>query len=407
MHIVYVCREYPPSLRGGGIASYIKEMAHGMAARGHQVTVVAASDDTRRASEEDDGGVRVLRLSGGDFVIPQVEGGSVWKKLRTLHRFYSYRRRVREAVLALKDADIVEVPEYGAEGWLLEDCGVPVVTRLHTPMLLDHNDCSLQRLTRSNAKYWWQGRKELTAMRRARYLTSCSASLKDWSCRYLGIAAEKIQVIHNPIQTDKWLTAPSAEHARGKDGRRHILFVGTVCDWKGCDDLAEACRLLAGRGTIGAFTLDLVGKTGAFAEGLREAYGQEPWFNLVGKLPREEVMRRYAEADVVCFPSWWENMPMVCIEAMLCGAMVVGSESGGMSEIIENGKSGFLLAPQQPAAWASKIEEVAGLSDEERTDITQAARERIETAFDISVIAAETEAYYAYAINDFRNNSEQ
>lgn len=48
MHICFVCREYPPSLRGGGIASYIKEVAHGLNALGHRVTVVCASDDTRK-----------------------------------------------------------------------------------------------------------------------------------------------------------------------------------------------------------------------------------------------------------------------------------------------------------------------------------------------------------------------
>ena len=65
MHICFVCREYPPSLRGGGIASYIKEVAHGLHDAGHRVTVIAASDDTRLSSDEDDEGVRVIRLSGG------------------------------------------------------------------------------------------------------------------------------------------------------------------------------------------------------------------------------------------------------------------------------------------------------------------------------------------------------
>ena len=41
MHICFVCREYPPSLRGGGIASYIKEVAHGLHDAGHRVTVIA------------------------------------------------------------------------------------------------------------------------------------------------------------------------------------------------------------------------------------------------------------------------------------------------------------------------------------------------------------------------------
>ena len=101
MHICFVCREYPPSLRGGGIASYIKEVAHGLHDAGHRVTVIAASDDTRLSSDEDDEGVRVIRLSGGDFLIPQVEGNSLLKKFRMFYRFYAYRKRIRENILAL------------------------------------------------------------------------------------------------------------------------------------------------------------------------------------------------------------------------------------------------------------------------------------------------------------------
>ncbi len=420
MHICFVCREYPPSLRGGGIASYIKEVAHGLHDAGHRVTVIAASDDTRVSSDEDDEAVRVIRLSGGDFLIPQVEGKSILKKFRMFYRFYSYRRKVRRKILEIGDMDVIEVPEYGAEGYFLNDIGIPVVTRLHTPMLLDHYNFSLQRLSKANATYYWQGRKELKVMRNSEYITSCSTSLKEWSCRFLHIPQEKIKVIYNPILAKKWSfdsNCVSLSSANSKsfslisckaysgckdDRKRHVLFVGTVCDWKGCGDLAEACKLLADSGEMNNFQLDLVGKTGAFTDDLKAMYGNGPWFHLVGKLPREEVMRRYAEADVVCFPSWWENMPMVCIEAMLSGAIVIGSNSGGMSEIIEDGRSGFLLSPKNPKAWAEEIKGVCALPDERKNDLKKAAHERIMRKFDMDVIIPQMVDYYNYVIDNYK-----
>lgn len=422
MHICFVCREYPPSFRGGGIASYIKEVAHGLQDAGHRVTVIAASDDTRVSSDEDDEGVRVIRLSGGDFLIPQVEGRLLLKKFRMFYRFYSYRKKIRRKVLELGDVDIIEVPEYGAEGYFLDDIGIPVVTRLHTPMLFDHNNFSLQKLSKGNAAYYWQGLKELRAMRKARYITSCSTSLKEWSCRFLHIPQEKIKVIYNPILAKKWTSdsnsfslqsinsksfspTSSQTSSDAKRSKRHVLFVGTICNWKGCGDLTDACKLLADSGKLGEFQLDLVGKTGAFADDLQAKYGSEPWFNLIGKLPREEVMKRYAEADVVCFPSWWENMPMVCIEAMLSGAIVIGSNSGGMSEIIEDGKSGFLLSPKNPKAWAEKIKEVCALSDERKNELRKEAHLRIMRKFDMNVIIPQMVDYYQYVINDYQNQS--
>lgn len=399
MHICFVCREYPPSLRGGGIASYIKEVAHGLHEAGHRVTVIAASDDTRISSDEDDDGMRVIRLSGGDFLIPQVEGNSLLKKFRMFYRFYAYRKRIREKILSLGDVDVIEVPEYGAEGYFLNDIGIPVITRLHTPMLLDHYHFSLQKLSKDNWQYFWQGYKELKVMKEARYITSCSTSLKEWSQKFLGIHSDKIKVIYNPILSERW-TSYSSQPSEGKDGKKHILFVGTVCDWKGCGDLADACKLLADSGVLGEIQLDLVGKTGAYADELNAKYGKETWFHLVGKLPREEVMKRYAQADVVCFPSWWENMPMVCIEAMLSGAVVIGSNSGGMSEIIEDGKSGFLMTPRNPQVLADKIKEVCMLPLEAKEKVRQEAHERIMQNFDMKVIIPQMVDYYQMVIDN-------
>ena len=403
MHICFVCREYPPSLRGGGIASYIKEVAHGLHDARHRVTVIAASDDTRLSSDEDDEGVRVIRLSGGDFLIPQVEGNSLLKKFRMFYRFFSYRKRIRETILKLGDVDVIEVPEYGAEGYFLNDIGIPVITRLHTPMLLDHYNFSLQKLSKTNWQYYWQGCKELKVMKEARYITSCSTSLKEWSQKFLGVQSDKIKVIYNPILSERWSANSSQDSAAEKDGKKHILFVGTVCDWKGCGDLADACKLLADSREIGEIQLDLVGKTGAYADELNTKYGKEKWFHLVGKLPREEVMKRYALADVVCFPSWWENMPMVCIEAMLSGAVVIGSISGGMSEIIEDGKSGFLLTPRDPQRLADKIKEVCVLPQDDKQRVRNGAHKRIMQCFDMKVIIPQMVDCYKHVIENYNN----
>lgn len=52
MHIVYVSREYPPAIRMGGIASYVREIAETMVKRGHNVTVIAANDNTKQQKKK-------------------------------------------------------------------------------------------------------------------------------------------------------------------------------------------------------------------------------------------------------------------------------------------------------------------------------------------------------------------
>lgn len=398
MHICFVCREYPPSLRGGGIASYIKEMAHGLCRAGHQVTVVCASDDTREESVYKDGDVNIIRLKGGDFIIPQVEKGTLVRKFRPIYRFFSDRRRILHTIKELKNVDIIEVPEYGAESYYLHSLNIPIVIRLHTPMLLNHDDFSLYRPNRGNLHYYWQGRQELNEIKKAKHITSCSTSLKEWTVKYTHVPSEKIKVVYNPIQVGSY---EECKHTKVKNKKKQILFAGTICDWKGCGDLAEACRILSER-TDWDFRLDLIGKTGSYVDELQRKYGQYKWFNIVGKIPRKELMQRYAEADVVCFPSWWENMPMVCIEAMHCGGIVIGSNSGGMGEIITDGKDGFLVPPHNPHGLAEKIQEVLTLNEEKKMKISSNAQLRIKEHFSMEVIIKQMTEYYQSIINGYK-----
>lgn len=390
MHICFICREYPPSLRGGGIASYIKEMSYGLHEAGHQVTVVCASDDTRKEEAYNDNGVHVIRLKGGDFIIPQVEHANLLKKFRTFYRFFSYRKRILDAVRQLKNVDIIEVPEFGAESYYLHILNIPIVIRLHTPMLLDHEHFSLQHLNKSNIFYYWQGRKELNLIRKAKCITSCSSSLKEWTHHYLNVPSERMEVIYNPIQTKNWQQYKWQQQPHEV---KQILYAGTICDWKGCGDLAEACRVLNEKGTV-KFQLNLVGKTGNYATELQKEYGNESWFNLIGKVAREDLMKMYTTADLVCFPSWWENMPMVCIEAMLCGSIVLGSNSGGISEIITDGKDGFLLVPQNLEAWCDKMEKILLTDNESLLSISTQAQKKIENLFSMETIVNQTTTYY-------------
>lgn len=395
MYICFICREYPPSLRGGGIASYVKEMAHGLHGLGHQVTVIAASDDTKLSSEDDDNGVQVIRLKGGDFIIPQLEGKSFLKKFRIFYRFLSYRKRVKNVVKSLKDVDIIEVPEYGAESYFLSDLKVPVVLRLHTPTLFDRNNLGITKYRGVRKIFAWTGGKELMLIRKAKYISSCSRALAKWTADNIGIDIESIKVIYNPVSLPEDSTIKQK-----KCNRISIVFVGTISDVKGCGDLLEAGKILSEK----KLSLDiyLYGKMGVYAQTLEEKGKDYPWFHVMGKVNREDVFDIYRNATIVCFPSWWDNMPMVCLEAMGVGAVVLGSSSGGMSEIIEDGKSGYLIEPHDPHALARKITSIVGLSDERRASISENAKKKIHDSFGKEVIVRQMTEYYQSVIDDYK-----
>lgn len=402
MHIVYICREYPPSLRGGGIASYLKIVAEGFTTRGHKVTVVTANDDTSVEKRETVNGVSVIRLAGGDFCIPKAESKSGFiHKFRFMYRFHSYRRRVLAEVKRLDKIDIIEVAEFGAEALYLKGISIPVVYRLHTPALFDHNNQTIQSVSLGNFPYYYGGLKEIELLRKnARFITSCSSSLKQWAVKYCSLNSESIKVIYNPVQSD-FLKSYESERTDCTP-KPYVFFAGTICDWKGVEDLICACKVLNDNGF--EIPLFMAGKTGEYAKKLKVKYSACTWLHFLGKINQEELKGYYRNATAVCFPSWWENMPMVCIEAMSMGAIVIGSDSGGMAEIIEDGVSGFLMSPKRPEKWAEKIKEISGLTPRQRKEISFNAHRRVATTFSLDSILGSTESYYNYCISSNNKN---
>ena len=83
-------------------------------------------------------------------------------------------------------------------------------------------------------------------------------------------------------------------------------------------------------------------------------YSHEKWLSIRGPISREKLMNLYKTVDIVCNPSWFENMPMTCIEAMLLGSIVVASNTGGIPEIITEGVTGFMVVPHSPEQLAKK-----------------------------------------------------
>ena len=397
MHIVYVCREYPPTLRGGGIATYIRLIAQGLVERGNKVTVICASDDTRISSDYRDKGIRVIRLSGGDFILPSVESTSLLKKFRFIYRFDSYRKKIREAILELDDIDIIEVADFGAESYFLKGINAPVVVRLHTPSLFDRTTLGIKKYQGKDKLFQFIGEREKYILKHADFLSSCSESLKDWTIQNLGIDSNKIEVIYNPIE----LPTHKVE-LKSSTTKATIVFVGTISDVKGCNDLFEAGQILAKRNIN--FDMFLYGKMGEYAQRLKLKENTNPWFHVMGKVDREQVFGIYQKATVVCFPSWWDNLPMVCLEAMGVGAVVLGSSSGGMSEIIENGKNGYLIEPHNPLKLADKLLELLQLNTDQRKMISENAKQRIMTHFEKSVVLEQMVNYYHDVISDYKKS---
>lgn len=366
--IAFVTREFPPSMRAGGIATYVWEVARFLSVKGHEVFVVCASDDCLKESREKVDGVTVIRLAGGDFYIADRPSlvGRLRALARQLLRFVSYRRRVSRTLLGLvrdQGVQIVEFPEYGSEAfyWSLTKSPVPWVVRLHGPTLLDRaTGKSLSPIV--NPLGWIFGNIELLTLRRATALTSPSKAMADFVHRIGGVNMGSIAVIPNAVAVEKWLACGS--YAERSPKKITIFSAGTLVEGKGYRELVLACCALRQRGYD--ISLSLAGRLGRLGREL-EDFGRQPgfkdWLKIIGLVDRDSLRSHYADASLVVFPSWWEPFGIVCVEAMASGALVLGSTAGGMSEIIDDGVDGFLVPPMDVSALTNKIEAIIGLPD--------------------------------------------
>jgi glycosyltransferase involved in cell wall biosynthesis len=149
-----------------------------------------------------------------------------------------------------------------------------------------------------------------------------------------------------------------------KEHRLHVLFVGILTESKGIWILLDAVAELAERGVDAEATF--VGEFGSapteveFNERVRRANLSER-VRLTGRLVGEAKWREFRQADVFCFPSHYENeaLPLVVIEAMQFALPVVASAWRGIPSLVQDGLTGFLVPPRDPAAVAERVQRLA------------------------------------------------
>jgi glycosyltransferase involved in cell wall biosynthesis len=141
-------------------------------------------------------------------------------------------------------------------------------------------------------------------------------------------------------------------------GSPMILFVGALRESKGVRVLLNACALLQQSDL--PFRLKLVGEfeSREFDRAVHadlHRMGIATKVDITGLLTGPEKWRTYASADIFCFPSFVEALPLVLIEAMQFSLPIVASHCGGIPSLIEDGLNGFLVTPKDVTATAKRL----------------------------------------------------
>jgi glycosyltransferase involved in cell wall biosynthesis len=396
MRILQVCDHYPPD--AGGLATHVRRLARQLAARGHQVKVVAVGDADEAIEEP---GIEAERIRSSFSRLPGVyEPGS--PPFHPPWPDRGFGRRLEAAAEAFRP-DVVH-----AHGWCAFSVaarsggwGRSAVCTLHDYGLA----CPKKSLLRFDAECGpGRGRACLRcddlALPKRVGLAAALERTVPWLGRRMrlmiavsghvsrrvaqaGVDPAALRVVPNFIDVTK--NGPDEPDERGDRGERSILYVGPAGPHKGRQVLLEAFRSLRRRGV----TLELAGGDGSFAaQAVRD----------LGQRPESDLAALYRDALMVVVPSVWPDpCPTVALEAMAWGRPVIASATGGLPEILEDRVSGLLVEPKDSAALLRAITLL--LDDSElRARLGRGARQAV-GRFSAEAVLPELECIYAEASN--------
>ena len=202
----------------------------------------------------------------------------------------------------------------------------------------------------------------------------CEGLRRDLSQR--GLPAERLHVVPNGVDVARFISRPSdgATRARlGLQGRTVVGYIGTFFGFEGVVDLVEALARLIKQGRNDLAGL-IVG-TGATYEACREIAQRHGLADRIlhpGHVPAEEVERMYSVIDVLAYPRRSLRItelvtPLKPLEAMAMEKAVIGSDVGGIRELIRDGVTGLLHRSGDVGDLAATIERLADDPDLRRT----------------------------------------
>ncbi len=217
--------------------------------------------------------------------------------------------------------------------------------------------------TEGSAKYRVTRAMESWAVQRADAVAVICEGLRgDLIAR--GVAADKIVVSPNGVDLTLFgepvARDPALAASLGLEDAETIGFIGSFYDYEGLDDLIAAkpalvtarpkARLLL----VGGGPMEVALRAQAAASPAADA------IRFVGRVPHTEVERYYALVDVLAYPRKRMRLtdlvtPLKPLEAMAQGKLVAASDVGGHRELIRDGDTGTLFAPDDPAAIAMAL----------------------------------------------------
>ncbi len=362
----------PGQGKSGGMNVYVQHLARSVGKLGVPVDIYTRQHAGADGKvEEISPGVRVVHIPGGD---PDAPMEDLFTKLPGfLEAVREYRQQQNLTY------DVVH-SHYWLSGWvgraLARDMDVPHVTTFHTLSLI-----KMQSRAGESEPIQRQ-RVERELMADADQIVAFSPHERDAMARLYDADPDQIELVPCGVDLTRFqpLDQEESRERLGLNGDKVLLYVGRIESLKGLDLLVHtAAQMETGRGLRVLVVGGDDGKEGATGRirQLAQDLEVEDLFEFVGRVDQEEMPLYYSAADVCVVPSFYESFGLAALESMACGTPVVASRVGGLSTVVQHGRTGYLKSWRCPEAFADSVEMIIS-SKRLQSSMGIAARKRAE-----------------------------
>lgn len=353
MHVLMVNNLYPPIMAGGAelVVAYLSE---GLVARGHRVTVVSTcGPEMEPYAPEQRNGVDVIRFFPRNVYWSFVRDGQPRHRRMMWHLRDAWNRAAGAQFRGIIEAvrpDILHthvIDGFSASIWRrAHDAGLPVLHTAHDYHLLCPRAFLLTRDWRICANPGVFCR----AYRTWHVKTADEVDLFVSPSQFLlerhleaGMAVPNTAIVRNGVPL------PSISGRAPHSGPLRLLLMCRLTPEKGVSVVFDAIARLPHHTAI---ELTIAGR-GPLEAVVRDFAAVDPRVRFVGFVAGEAKQELLTHADYLLIPSlWYENAPIAVIEAAAYGIGVIGSRIGGIPELVDEGRTGFLFEPGDAIALA-------------------------------------------------------
>lgn len=347
--------QFPPHV--GGVGVHIHTLSKKLVEEGHEVYVITYP----HKEIKDIDGIHVIGTKG--LNVPGVRG----------LMFKKNAKKALEKLIKKEDIDIIHghylFPAGAAAVEVGKKHGIKTYVTAHgSDMFEVYKKQSLMRSTIKNV------------LKDADCVLAVSNALRHEiiATGVIGIA-DKTKLSWNSVDIEKFSAKgdDSFKKENNLEDKPIVLFVGNLIKRKNVDSLLEAKKIAKSD-----YYLVIVGDGPLFKK-LSKKVKDENIDDVIFAGSRNDVERIIPSSDLLVLPSFSESFGLVLIEALACGKPVIGSDVGGISEII-NSDVGLLVDPNDVSSIAKAIDKVIN-DDDLRLVLSMNARNRAKDFSEVTI----------------------